>query len=326
MLIIQYSELAKHAVNPNLFLYGITLVNITGIILLLAVFYKFIEHFFKPQHLKKDRKHFFSTFGMTLLVIVLFNFWNSSFGQFKNINQITQYIYFIFGVILILVGIVWHIRSKIDIGKFWSDSIEIKEEHSLVRTGAYKWARHPMYASLLMWCFGAGFVMFNWATIIICAAVFFPLMIIRAKAEETELLKVNIDYNIYKENTKMLCPTLKGGLAICIRILALFLFAYFVWQEITLSELLLLFFIQMYLGYSLTPEKVAFSYRSKSFIMVVVWLLAKLLWAPVYNFYYIMILMFAYGLKWNCPCMIVYEKFGGCPCFKLFKKVCKIKS
>ena len=323
-MIIQFSEFAKYSVNPNLYLYGIYLVNTTGIILLIAVFYKFFEHFIKPQTLKKDKKHFFSTFGMTLLVIVLFNFWNASFGQFKHIGTITQYIYFAFGSILILLGLGWHIWSKVNIGKFWSDSIEIKENHSLVQTGAYKWARHPMYASLLMWCFGAGFVMFNWATILICAAVFFPLMIIRAKAEESELLKINIDYNIYKQNTKMLCPTLKDATAIIVRVLALVLFVYFVIKGINLSELLLLFFIQMYLGYSLTPEKVAFSYRSKSFIMVVVWLLAKFVYPPIYYFYYIMILMFAYGLKWNCPCMIVYEKFGGCPCFKLIKKACKL--
>ena len=323
-MIIQFSEFAKYSVNHNLYLYGIYLVNTTGIILLIAVFYKFFEHFLKHQALKKNRKHFFSTFGMTLLVIVLFNFWNGSFGQFKHIGLITQYIYFAFGSILMLLGLGWHIWSKVNIGKFWSDSIEIKEDHSLVQTGAYKWARHPMYASLLMWCFGAGFVMFNWATILICAAVFFPLMIIRAKAEEAELLKVNIDYNIYKQNTKMLCPTLKGATAIIVRVLALALFVYFVIKGINLSELLLLFFIQMYLGYSLTPEKVAFSYRSKSFIMVVVWLLAKFVYPPIYYFYYIMILMFAYGLKWNCPCMIVYEKFGGCPCFKLVKKACKL--
>ncbi len=323
-MIIQFSEIAKYSVNPKLFLYGIYLINTTGIILLIAVFYKFFEHFLKPQSLKKNRKHFFSTFGMTLLVIVLFNFWNTSTGQFKNIDLITQYIYFAFGAFLIIGGLIWHIWSKVSIGKFWSDSIEIKENHSLVQTGAYKWARHPMYASLLMWCFGAGLVMFNWATILIVALIFFPLMIIRAKAEETELLKVNLDYNIYKQNTKMLCPTLNGVLAIVIRVLALALFVYFVVTDITLSRLLLLFFIQMYLGYSLTPEKVAFSYRSKSFIMVVVWLLAKFVYPPVYYFYYIMILMFAYGLKWNCPCMIVYEKFGGCPCFKLFKKACKL--
>lgn len=321
MHIIHYSELAQQAVNSDLFLHGIHLINITGIILLIAVFYKFLEHIIKPQTLKKDRKHFFSTFGMTLLIIVLFNFWNGSIGQLKIENQITQYIWFVFGLILLILGIVWHIQSKIDIGKFWSDSIEIKKEHKIVRSGAYHWARHPMYASLLMWCFGASFVMFNWITLCITGFIFVPLMVVRAKAEEKELLDVSQDYVLFKENVKMLCPTLKNNMAMIIRIFALLLFTYFVVTGIDLARLILLFFIQIYLGYSLIPEKVAFSYRSKSFIMLVVWLISKFLWAPIYYFFYIMIFMFAYGLKWNCPCMIVYEKFGGCPCIKLFKRI-----
>lgn len=317
-----YSELLKNAQDLTLMITGLGVVYITGIILLIAVCFKFFEHFLSPQKLEKNRKHFFSTFGMTLLVLVLFNFWHASLGQFQFQNKITQYIWFSLGLFLIFAGVIWHIKSKIDIGKLWSDSIEIKSEHPLIQSGAYSLARHPMYASLLMWCLGASLVMFNWATLAITGFIFFPLMVNRAKAEEKELTEIHPDYILYRNNVKMLCPTLKGNIAIFIRILAIFPFIYFMIIGIHLPEIIFLVFIHLYLGYSLTPEKAAFSYRSKSGIMAVVWILSKF-WMPAIYFLWVVIAMLIYGLKWNCPCMAVYEKYGGCPCVKLVKKCFK---
>ena len=176
-----------------------------------------------------------------------------------------------------------------------------------------------MYASLLMWTLGATFLTFNWAAFLIILFVFFPLMKIRANDEEKELIELNSEYLIYKQNVKMLCPTLKGKYALIVKLITITMLIYFVIKGITISELMLIFGLHLYLGFCLTPEKVAFSYRSKSGIMVIVWLISKF-FHPAYYFYYVIILMFLYGLKWNCPCMIMYEKFGGCPCLKLFKK------
>lgn len=313
-------KLSGYSINPDLYKIGLIFIDATGVILLIAVGYKFFEYYFKKQTVQKKKGSMFSTAAMTFLVIVLFNFWVKSIGQINIQDKTLQYIYFVFGIILCTLGIIWHIKSKIDIGRFWSDEIEIKENHEIVQSGAYRYARHPMYASLLMWCWGAGFVMFNYITFLITTLVFLPLMIKRARAEENELIEANIDYNLYKENTKMLNFTLKGKTAVFVKLLALAVFLYFIIRGINLQNLMLLFFIHFYLGYSLTPEKVAFSYRSKSFIIIVVWLLAQY-WHPVYYFYYVVALMLLYGLKWNCPCMYMYEKFGGCPCIKLFKLI-----
>lgn len=151
------------------------------------------------------------------------------------------------------------------------------------------------------------------------SAFFLPLMIRRARDEEKELLEINPDYMLYQQNIKMLFPTLSGTLAFIIKVLAVILFGYYIWVGITLPSLLLLFFIHVYLGYSLTPEKVAFSYRSKSGMMLLFYGLS-FLWHPFYYLLYLALAMFIYGLKWNCPCMIVYNKYKRCPCFSLFEK------
>lgn len=311
----------SRSVEPEYFLSGILIVLITGIILLIAVAYKFFEHFNQKEKVKTNKKHFNSTLLMTVLVLFQYNFWNTSTFQLKIQNEITKLIWFYSGIFLVFFSLIVHIIAKINIKHFWSDSIEIKEEHKLVTSGVYSLSRHPMYGSLILWCIGASLVMFNPVTILFTLFIFTPLMYIRAKAEEEELIKLDDEYIIYKQNVKMFFPTLKGYVALTVKIIMLIIFIYFMIKGINLAELTFLFTSHLICGYALTPQKVAFSYRSKSGIIVITWLLSKLYY-PIIYFLWFVILMLIYGLKWNCPCMYLYEKFGGCPCLRLFKKSC----
>lgn len=321
---LNISDLLELSVNPQLFKIGIALIYITGFILLISVILKFIEHAKNHQQLAKQRSHCFSTREMTLCMLIFFPFWINSWGQFKNITETTQYIFFAFGSVMVIFATIWHIWAKINIGLLWSDGIEIKKKHPLVTQGAYALARHPMYASLLMWCWGASFLMFNWLTLLLITGVFLPLMVIRAKDEEKELVLKNLDYIFYRRNVRMLTPTIFGIYSILIRIIFIILLGYFIVTEsISVPTLTFLVLTHLYLGYSLSPEKVAFSYRSKSGMMLIFGLLGLYVSAIFFYFFYLFLAMFLYGLKWNCPCMLVYEKFHGCPCFILLKKACK---
>jgi protein-S-isoprenylcysteine O-methyltransferase Ste14 len=260
---------------------------------------------------------------MIICIAALFPFWLRSIGQIK-MNAQLQSIYFAVGFVLILYAIVWHIWAKFNIRAMWSDGIEIKQDHKLISTGAYALARHPMYASLLLWCWSASFMMFNWITLTISTLVILPLMIARARAEERELSKVLPDYVSYQEKVRMLVPTISGLYAVAVKIMTMFLLGFYIWQGLTLSSMILLFTIHLYLGYCLTPEKVSFSYRSKSGMMIAVWGLS-LIWHPLYYLLYVVLAMFIYGLKFNCPCMIIYNKYQRCPCYDLAAK-CVIKT
>lgn len=313
-----FMKVADASVNPSLFLYGMGCVYLSGLVLLVAVVVKFFEHARNHQPLKSEQKHNFSTMEMTVCVLMLFPFWVNSIGQIE-MNEFTQYAYFAVGFIMLLLSIVWHIWAKINIKYMWSDGIEIKQEHNLVTNGAFAVARHPMYASLLMWCWGASLMMFNWITLLLVTIVFLPLLIKRAKDEEKALCSVNTDYLLYQRNVNMLTPTVSGILAVMVKVAAVGILGYFVWVGMSLAALVLMFFIHLYLGYSLKPEKVAFSYRSKSGMMVVVWALS-VFWQPVYYIFWLILFMFVYGLKFNCPCMMVYDKYQRCPCFALLGK------
>lgn len=311
---------SEHAQNPTLFLGGICLVYITGVVLLAAVVWKFYEYHQGTQVLQKQRSHFFSTREMLLLVLLLFPCWIGSWGQ-VNLPAFAQYFFFTVGTLGLLFATAWHLWAKCNIGRLWSDGIEIKQNHPLRTSGAYALARHPMYASLLLWCWCGSLLLANALTLILVSGVLLPLMVRRAKAEERWLVEKNPDYVLYQNNVRMLSVTLTGGWSVGVRLVMALALCYFTaTHQITLAVLGALVFIHLYLGYSLKPEKTAFSYRSKSGMMAVFGLLGLYLHPAFFYFFYVIVAMCLYGLKWNCPCMLVYEKYHGCPCFMLIKK------
>ncbi|MGA3373438.1 MAG: isoprenylcysteine carboxylmethyltransferase family protein [Terracidiphilus sp.] len=311
-------RIAYQSINPHFFIAGMSTIYLTCLILLIAAAFKFLEHAAASHKIVRKISHPFSTREMIACIAALFPFWLRSIGQIK-MNAALQSVYFGIGFVLILWAVTWHIWAKFNIRAMWSNGIEIKQDHRLISTGAYALSRHPMYASLLLWCWSASFMMFNWITLTISTLAILPLMIARARAEERELSKVLPGYLFYQENVRMLAPTISGFCAVAVKIMAICLLGYFIWQGLTLPGVILLFTIHLYLGYSLMPEKVAFSYRSKSGMMIAVWGLSQL-WHPIYYLLYIILAMFIYGLKFNCPCMIVYNKYQRCPCFDLAAK------
>ena len=319
--LLQVSQKAQY---PAYFLAGIILLYVTGVILLAAVVWKFYEYRTIQTKLEKKRTHFFSTREMLLAVLILFPCWIASWGQ-VNFSVLPASFFFWVGVVCVLFSTGWHIWAKLNIGRLWSDGIEIKQQHPLQTSGAYALARHPMYASLLLWCWGGSLMLANALTLVFVSLVFLPLMLRRAKAEEQWLLAKNPDYALYQNNVRMLSVTLRGGWSVTVRLILALVLCYFTAaHQITLSVLGGLVFLHLYLGYSLIPEKTAFSYRSKSGMMTVFGLLGLYVHPAFFYFFYVIVAMCLYGLKWNCPCMWVYEKYHGCPCLILIKK-CTLK-
>lgn len=316
-------QAAARSVHSDLFMAGMAVIYVTGLLLLAAAALKFLEHVRYPEPLLQKNTHFFSTREMLIGVLVLFPFWLDSIARLPLATGLAR-LYFAIGVVMIGAAVAWHVWAKVAIRHMWSDGIEIKHEHQLMTCGAYGLARHPMYASLLMWCWGASLMMANWASLLITTLVLLPLMIKRAKDEETALLRVQADYFLYQQNTPMLTPKLEGVPGLIARVAAIVLFAWLVISGLTTSGLLLLCAIHLYLSFCIAPAKVAFSYRSKTAMTAVVWGFAQV-WPPAYFLLYAVLAMFVYGLRFNCPCMLVYERYHGCPCVR-WAKSCLLKS
>ena len=98
-------------------------------------------------------------------------------------------------------------RSHVDLGRNWSISLEIREQHALVKTGVYRFIRHPMYTSFFLLGLAQMLLLSNWladASGLIGAGVLYAL---RVRREESLMLECfGNDYRVYMAHTKQLIP------------------------------------------------------------------------------------------------------------------------
>ena len=62
------------------------------------------------------------------------------------------------GIALTLAGFAFAVWARIHLGRNWSSSVTSKVGHELIRTGPYRWVRHPIYTGLLLALFGTALV------------------------------------------------------------------------------------------------------------------------------------------------------------------------
>jgi len=69
------------------------------------------------------------------------------------------------GLGLLFAGIAVRWRAVYALGVFFTGRVQIREGHTLIRTGLYSRIRHPAYAGSLLAYFGLGLAFSNWWTL-----------------------------------------------------------------------------------------------------------------------------------------------------------------
>jgi protein-S-isoprenylcysteine O-methyltransferase Ste14 len=101
-------------------------------------------------------------------------------------------------------------RSHADLAQNWSVTLEIRKGHQLVKHGVYRSIRHPMYASIWLWCMGQGLILENWLAGWYFIPGFSLLYFIRTPREERMLSDFFGDeYREYMRHTGRLWPRLR---------------------------------------------------------------------------------------------------------------------
>ncbi|MBV8571891.1 MAG: isoprenylcysteine carboxylmethyltransferase family protein [Acidobacteriaceae bacterium] len=54
------------------------------------------------------------------------------------------------GVMVALAGFAFAVSGRFYLGANWSSSVTVKQNHELVRSGPYRFVRHPIYSGLLL--------------------------------------------------------------------------------------------------------------------------------------------------------------------------------
>jgi protein-S-isoprenylcysteine O-methyltransferase Ste14 len=70
------------------------------------------------------------------------------------------------GVLLTAMGVALAIWARWRLGRNWSDKVVLKVDHELVRSGPYRFLRHPIYTGILMALTGTALMIGEWRGVV----------------------------------------------------------------------------------------------------------------------------------------------------------------
>lgn len=107
-----------------------------------------------------------------------------------------------------MIGALWLFRrSHVDLGRNWSISLELREQHALVKTGVFRFIRHPMYSSFFLLGLAQMLLLPNWFAGLAGIAGAGILFAFRVRREEQMMLdSFGDDYRAYMTHTKRIVP------------------------------------------------------------------------------------------------------------------------
>ena len=109
---------------------------------------------------------------------------------------------------VLMVGALWLFwRSHADLGQNWSVTLEVREGHELIKRGVYRSIRHPMYASIWLWCLAQGLLLENWLAGWYAFFAFGLMYFVRTPREEQLMCEYfGQEYRDYMRHTGRLFP------------------------------------------------------------------------------------------------------------------------
>lgn len=110
------------------------------------------------------------------------------------------------GLALTFGGLAFTVWARVYLGTNWSGSVQIKADHELVRSGPYRWVRHPIYTGLLAAFFGSALALDQWRSALAFGIVLAGLWY-KLRLEERWMIDTFGDaYRDYRKHSKALIP------------------------------------------------------------------------------------------------------------------------
>lgn len=88
------------------------------------------------------------------------------------------------GMLIFAIALWLFWRSHHDLGKNWSPTLQVREDHTLITNGIYQTIRHPMYTSIWLWAIAKALLLTNWIAGLSRIIAFGILYFIRMGNEE----------------------------------------------------------------------------------------------------------------------------------------------
>ena len=130
---------------------------------------------------------------------------NGNVISVESLSGINLALFFV-GLGMIMLGGVIRLIAIATLKRNFSGALRIREGHTLVKTGIYKWVRHPAYLGAIMLFLGIP-VMLSSLLGFMVMFLLAPYLIHRTKLEEKMLIeRFGAEYEEYMKHSKRLIP------------------------------------------------------------------------------------------------------------------------
>ena len=142
-----------------------------------------------------------------VVAMVLFAFPHRFVNLFQPIFWPTWTLYWT-GTALLVAGLAFSVWARVTLGRNWSGTVTVKEDHELIQTGPYRLVRHPIYTGLLLALTGSALAQDRWSGVLAVVLIFVSFWIKLLREEAWMRETFGEKYDAYCARTKRLMPFL----------------------------------------------------------------------------------------------------------------------
>ena len=139
-----------------------------------------------------------------LFIFNLFNWFHQGWLETRLIPETQSWV--LFGAALTVAGILICFWGRAILGRNWSGTVTIKQNHELIMRGPYRFVRHPIYTGLLTGMLGSAIV-YGYARCFIGVFIITVSLWLKLKIEERFMVQQFGDqYVHYRQKVRALVP------------------------------------------------------------------------------------------------------------------------
>lgn len=166
----------------------------------------------KPPATTESKRDKASIVGIVLQMVGYALVWSLHRPIFTPIVLMNRSIEVALAVLTMLIAAasVWTMMSAVRVlGKQWSLTARVVEDHRLITAGPYNFMRHPIYTAMLGMLLATGIALSYWPALFIALVVFSIGTMIRVRSEEKLLRETfGAEFDAYARRVKAVLPYL----------------------------------------------------------------------------------------------------------------------
>jgi protein-S-isoprenylcysteine O-methyltransferase len=110
------------------------------------------------------------------------------------------------GAILTVAGMLFSVWARLTLGRNWSGTVTIKQDHELIQRGPYRIVRHPIYTGMLLAMLGTAFI-FGTARCFVGVPIVGLAFWLKVQIEERFMVQqFGAQYSDYRQQVRALIP------------------------------------------------------------------------------------------------------------------------